>query len=161
MIDKTWSDGKYIYSLDLMFMYINNKHIVSKKIKTRRVKNQLFYKCWANRIAPIQVVADPKIDLVNWSKIDEADLRYPIFIDGRTSRADKFNIIDGMHRLAKAYLTDKKYVRAYVFDSDLLKKFILAKIGKLSKLPTKKQIEKIYIRRFVQNPIIDKDVVYI
>jgi hypothetical protein len=39
----------------------------------------------------------------------------------------KHTIVDGYHRIAKAYLEGKKYVDVYVFDAALMNKFILNK----------------------------------
>ena len=48
-----------------------------------------------------------------------SNLKYPIIII-------KNNIIvDGMHRLSKAYLLNKKYIKAYIFDNTLLIKKLI------------------------------------
>ncbi len=48
-----------------------------------------------------------------------ADLKYPIILDKNNT------IIDGMHRLTKAYLLKKKHIKAYIFDDNIMKKFII------------------------------------
>lgn len=62
-----------------------------------------------------------------------------------------------MHRLAKAYLKENKYLRAYVIDSNTMKKFIISKKKGNDWKPsdwnyyeslTKKDIEKMYKDRF-------------
>lgn len=52
-------------------------------------------------------------------KIEKADLAYPVIVTG------KHKIIDGYHRVAKAYLEGKKQIDVYVFNSDLMNKFII------------------------------------
>jgi len=63
-----------------------------------------------------------------------------------------------MHRLAKAYLRKKKYLRAYVIDTNTMKKFIISKKKGNAWKPsdwnyyeslTRKDIEKIYKDRFL------------
>jgi hypothetical protein len=57
----------------------------------------------------------------NIQRIHDADLSYPIFITG------KHQIIDGYHRFLKAVQKGDKEIKAYVFDTPLMKKFILLK----------------------------------
>ena len=156
---QTHSDNRYIYLVDLMFMYVNNKNIVSKKIKTSKLFPQLKHKCWGDpmkpneQLSPIQVIKNKDISIKDYERIKKADLRYPIMIDSRIDDSHNFNIIDGMHRLSKAYLQKKKYIRAYVFNKDIMKKFIVSKISegwKYRDSLTKKNIEKIYNERFMK-----------
>ena len=37
------------------------------------------------------------------------------------------HIVDGYHRIAKAYLEKKKYIDVYIFKAELMNKFILNK----------------------------------
>ena len=152
MVVQTYSDGKYIYSVDLMFMYINNRNIISDKIRMQKLSNQLKHKVWSDNIAPIEVIKDKNVSIQDHNRIQSADLRYPIIIDGRIDRSHNFNIVDGMHRLSKAFALNKKYIRAYIFDADLMEKFIISKryVDSL----TKKNIEKLYIRRFLEDATI-------
>ena len=78
----------------------------------------------------------------DYIKIKKANLDYPIIVYNG-------NIIDGMHRLSKLYLLKKNEVKAYNFDKNLMKKFL---IGKSDKIKSDKinNIEKsILIERFV------------
>ena len=72
-----------------------------------------------------------------------SNLKYPIIII-------KNNIIvDGMHRLSKAYLLNKKYIKAYIFDDALLKKFLIDKnenYNRVDKLNNSYFIELFYQR---------------
>lgn len=57
----------------------------------------------------------------NAERIKAADLSYPIIV------TEKHVIIDGYHRLAKAYLEGKKDIKVNVIDDALLRKFLLVK----------------------------------
>ena len=70
----------------------------------------------------------------------------------------ELNIVDGAHRLSKAYLLNKKHIRAYIFNKDIMEKF---KIGEKKKQRTwkksdwnyyesltKKNVEELYTKRF-------------
>ena len=67
----------------------------------------------------------------NAKRIREANMSYPIIVTG------SHTIVDGYHRVAKAYMEGKKEIRAYVFDAALMKKCMLVKgmdFGKLNGL---------------------------
>ena len=146
-------DDKYIYAIDLMFMYVNNNNkFVSCKIKTNKLFKVLNYPSWGKNhakpnISPMQVIQDKNVSIKQYQQIINSDLRYPIMIDGEINR-----IIDGFHRLSKAFILKKKYIRAYIFDKNIMEKFIIAKISKKSwnyvNSLTKKDIKKIYNNRF-------------
>lgn len=144
----TYTDNNFIYSVDLMFMYA--KTIKSKKIKVSDLIHKLKTKNWDN-LSPLEVIKNKSLSSSNYERIRKANLRYPIIIDAKN------NIIDGMHRLSKAYLLNKKYIRAYVFDKDVMKKFIIGKKkGKEWKASdwnyyeklTQKDFDKLYKDRF-------------
>ena len=112
--------------------------------------SQLKIKDWGN-VSPLQVIKNKNISPTDYNRIIHADLRYPIII------TEKYKVIDGMHRLAKAYLKDKKYIRAYIIDKQIMKKFIISKKKGKQWSPsnwdyyeslTKKDIEKLYKDRF-------------
>jgi len=107
----TYTDDNFIYLVDLMFMYI--KTITSTKIKLENMLPQLKIKDWGN-FSPIEVIKNKSVSPEDYKRIIKADLRYPI-------------IIDGMHRLSKAFLLKKKYVRAYKIDDKTMEKFIISK----------------------------------
>lgn len=69
-----------------------------------------------------------------------SNLKYPIIIANN-------NIVDGVHRLTKAYLENRKYINSYIFNEDLLKKFLINKKldwNKIDKLNTYDFIELFY-----------------
>ena len=147
----TYTNNKYMYLVDLMFMYINDRNIVSTKIKTDKLFPQLKFKGWG-QISPLAVIKDKNVSIEHYNQILKADLRYPILLDS------KLNIVDGAHRLSKAYLLNKKHIRAYIFNKDIMEKF---KIGEKKKQRTwkksdwnyyesltKKNVEELYTKRF-------------
>ena len=131
---QTYSDNKYIYSVDMMFAYIyfNKIKITKYKIDQNILKN-LDYEGWGKmpnilgdplkniKFSPNAVLANPRKYRKDYDRIKNANLKYPIIMD------QDDNIIDGVHRLSKAVLLNKKYINAYIFDKKLMKKFIVAK----------------------------------
>ena len=57
---------------------------------------------------------------------------------------DDKNIIDGVHRLSKAYLEDNKYIKAYIFDKKLMKKFLINSKGDWNK------VDNLQIHEFIK-----------
>lgn len=153
----TYTTNNNMYLVDLMFIYVNNKNIISIKISTQNLFPQLDVKGWedsnGNNISAINVIKNKNKYKEHHKRIKKADLRYPIML------TRKYKIVDGMHRLTKAYLNDKKYIRAYIFDDKLMNKFKIVKIAKKEKKwekidwnyydsLTEKDIENIYEKRF-------------
>lgn len=144
----TYTDDNFIYLVDLMFMYI--KTITSTKIKLENMLPQLKIKDWGN-FSPMEVIKNKSISPEDYKRIIKADLRYPIII------TNDYKIIDGMHRLSKAFLLKKKYVRAYKIDDKTMDKFIISKRkGKewtandwnYYESLTKKEIDELFTQRF-------------
>ena len=54
--------------------------------------------------------------------INNADLSYPIIT---TYYKNRLIIVDGVHRLVKSLLLGKKQIKAYIFNDDLMKKFLI------------------------------------
>jgi hypothetical protein len=57
----------------------------------------------------------------NAERIRDADMSFPIILTGNHT------IVDGYHRIAKAYMEGKRDIRAHVFDATLMRKFVLVK----------------------------------
>lgn len=129
----TYSDNKYIYSVDMMIAYIQlNKNMIIKKIQMTDLISQLQDKGWGEPTKNIKfsaqdVLDNPKKYEKDYKKILKAQLKYPIITI--INKNNKMHIVDGVHRLAKAYIQHKKYINAYVFDQNLIKKFIITKHG--------------------------------
>lgn len=120
----TYTDDNFIYSVDLMFMYV--KTIKSKKINIKKLLPKLKIKDWDN-YSPIQIIKNKNLSPNDYDRIIHSDLRYPIIIN------EKLDIIDGMHRLAKSYMKNKLTIRVYKIDKNIFNKFIVGEKSKKSK----------------------------
>lgn len=155
----TYSDNDHIYSVDLMFMYINNKKPKSIKLDVHHLIHHLSENDWSDWSTPgnehfsaIDVINNPLKYKEHYNRITKAELKYPIIIDKKTGY-----IVDGMHRLAKTHLLKKSHIKAFIFDDDLMKKFIITtRRGKewsgsdwqYYDSLTKKDLDKLYDERF-------------
>jgi hypothetical protein len=123
IIDRICSDDKYTYSVDMMFAYIYNSDIIPIKVKVERFMPFLTYLAWPNNdgtaYSPVYVLEHPEANLKHYNKVINANMSYPIII----SIHDR--VIDGVHRLARAYMDQKEYIDVYYFDEELLSKFII------------------------------------
>ena len=132
----TYSNGKKIYSIDLMFSYINIFKPKYKSIVITKLLHMLNEKCWGNeynkdkRYSPLDVIKDKKNKKYKneINRIKNSNLKYPIII------TDKNDVVDGMHRLAKAFLQNKKNIKVYFFDKKLMKKFLINSKGNYEKI---------------------------
>jgi len=120
---QTYSINKKIYSIDMMFAYLNIYKHPTISVPVSKLLNALEDKSWGNHSKKIyysanDVIKNPKKYKNEMDRIKKANLKYPIIID------EKY-VIDGIHRLSKAYLRDKKYIKAYIFDKKLMKKFLI------------------------------------
>ena len=118
----TYHNFKNIYSVDMMLSYINVYGHAIVKLPIDTFIPQLKEKVWGEW-SPMDVLEkmDMKKYKHNAERIKGAKLEYPVIVTG------KHTIVDGYHRVAKAYLEGNKYVDVYVFDATLMNKFILNK----------------------------------
>ncbi len=126
----TYSDGDKIYLVDLMIAYVNIVDYPSTNIDTEDYFQHLNSKCWrkhGKKYSPNDVLNNPSVYDHDVAKIKNADLKYPIMIHNG-------NIVDGMHRLSKAYLQQKSHLKAYIFSDTLMKKFLVSNTGDYKKL---------------------------
>jgi len=126
---KTYTDGKNIYSVDMMLAYLNTKGHPVEKFPVNAFLSQLEQPVWGDW-SPKNVLdkMDAKKYSENSERIKKADLSFPIIITGnKTSATRAHTIVDGYHRISKAYLEGKKDISAHVFDQTLMNKFILNK----------------------------------
>ena len=99
---QTFSDGKNIYSVDMMFAYINIFKPKYIKVNVKDYLSTLEYNCWGNPkikklFSPKNVIDNPKKHKEDYKRIMNSSLKYPIIIANN-------NIVDGVHRITKAYL---------------------------------------------------------
>ena len=124
---QTHSDKDYIYSVDIMLAYLKNNNYPITKINVNEYIDTLKYpgcRNPANRVlySPIDVINNPRKYHAEYKNILRADLSYPIIV------SHKGYIVDGIHRLSKAHLQKVPEIKAYVFDQNLMNKFIIAEI---------------------------------
>ena len=132
---RTYSNNKNIYSVDMMFAYINIFKPKPIKIPISELLKNLERKSWGDPgkniyYSAMDVIQNPthKKYKDDNNRIKNANLNYPIMID------DKNNIIDGIHRLSKAYSQNTKYIKTYVFDKEIMKKFLVNNNGDWEKV---------------------------
>jgi hypothetical protein len=88
----TTSKGKNVYSVDLMFAYINIFKPKAIKINLNDIKYDMNAKGWGNGdISVNYVLKNPKKYKDDYDRINNANLKYPIIMD------TKGNIFDGVH----------------------------------------------------------------
>ena len=146
---QTYSDNKYTYSVDMMFAYLHNYKNDKIKLEVSKLVPQMDYKGWGDpakgiKYSPMEVLADPVAYPKDTVRIENANLSYPIIVsyDG--------NIIDGMHRLSKAYIDNIKYINAYQFSKKLMKKFIIGRNNDYDSIDRMKTYDfiNLYVTRF-------------
>lgn len=146
---RTYSDHHHIYSVDMMFAYVRQHKPKYIRVPVKGLTKQLSYKGWGDPVSkklysPVDVLKYPQRYKKDTERIGLADLRYPIILstDG--------DIIDGMHRLAKAYQSNVTEIRAYQFSKSLMKKFIIGKRGDWDKIAKMELFDfmNLYIKRF-------------
>lgn len=118
---QTFSDDKYVYSVDMMFVFLKHNTYPLQKIKVGEYVDVFNYPGWGDpgkgiAYSALDVINNPRRYQDDYKRILQANLSYPIIIS-----ADG-DIVDGVHRLAKAYLKGKKEIKAYVFDRELMDK---------------------------------------
>lgn len=137
-----------------MFAYVNIYKPKSFDLEMDRFNQAMAYRCWGtieNPHSPVDVVMNPKKYKHDMDRIKKADLSYPIIV------SDVY-IIDGYHRIAKAYLEKKKTIKAYWITDELMKQFIVCAkkdMNKLVGISAYHEIELFY-KRFCGKPESDK-----
>ena len=122
---QTFSDDKKIYSVDMMFSYIDIFGPKAQNIEVKKLIKNLEFDGWGDpekniHYSPLDVLEDPtnKKYMDDIKRIENADLKYPIIVYNNF-------VVDGVHRLTKSYLLKKKNIKAYVFSSALMNKFLI------------------------------------
>lgn len=121
----TTTKGKNVYSVDMMFAYINlfgGPDVVDVKLED--IGFDPNNKGWGEMDTSVNdVLKNPRKYSKDYAEILKADLKYPILLDSR------YGILDGVHRYVKALGLGKKTIKAQIFDKKLLSKFIINKKG--------------------------------
>jgi disulfide oxidoreductase YuzD len=143
-----YSKNSDIYSVDMMFAYLNIFGHTIQEIEISKLHRNLGYKSWGDPVkkifySPLMVLKDKEKYEKDFKRIENADLEYPIIVTNNDE------IIDGVHRLTKAHLKNIKTIKAYVFDEKLMKKFLIDDKGdwkKIDKIEVYNYIELFYKR---------------
>jgi hypothetical protein len=69
-------------------------------------------------LTPWEVIKDPNLHKNHYKKVLESNLKYPIDLMENEGR---LQILDGLHRLAKAYLKGDKFIKARIVPKDKIK----------------------------------------
>lgn len=138
---RLYSYNKKIYSIDMMFAYVNLFKPKTISIDVKTLKPLLEHKCWTmpgnfkkvfetkKTYSPLEVINNPKKYAYDMDRIKKCNMKFPIIIDSK-------DVIDGRHRLAKAYMMGMKKIKAYFFDDALMDEFLLSRTGYVKKLDT-------------------------
>lgn len=115
--------GKKVYSVDMMICYLNIVKPEVKNVKIATLKKFITADAWGNPLtnkyySPNDVIKDPKKYKKDYQKIKKAKLKYPIIMCSG-------NIIDGYHRLTKAYMKKISNIKIVNIDKSTLEKFYL------------------------------------
>lgn len=125
---QTYSDGKTIYSVDMMFAYISVFKPRSRKIKVESYEKTLDFNGWGDpskgvKYSPKDVLETPSKFKDEINRIEKADMSFPIIV------TSKGYVVDGVHRLTKAVMQNIKNMRAYTFDDETMRKFVINRNG--------------------------------
>jgi len=154
---QTYNDGKGIYSVDMMFTYLNTIGHPTETISMEDIAPQLEQLVWGNEPelwSPMTVLTkmDAKKYASDAARIHKADLSYPILVTGATTKqSSKHRIIDGYHRAAKAYMTGVKEIKVHILDASLLNKFVLDKDQNFIRVFQEMSVAdviQLYVKRF-------------
>ena len=151
---KIYNREKNVYSVDLMIAYVGLFELESIEVDIEKLRPSMNLPYWLSRkgrdmrrLSPAQALEDPDEYPDHTRKIAQADLRYPIFIH------EDYRLIDGAHRLAKAFSDDRKTIKAYMFSDELMEKFIVNTEGQIQigKIISVAQQIHIFYKRFVDD----------
>ena len=130
---KIYNREKNVYSVDLMIAYVGLFKLEPIEIDIERMRPSMNLPYWLSkrgktmvRLSPAQAIENPDEYPEHKKKIESADLRYPIMIH------EDYHLIDGAHRLVKAFSEERKTIRAYMFSDELMEKFIVNKEGNIN-----------------------------
>ena len=143
---KRFIDRNNVYSVDMMFAYVNNFKCEVVSLPIEIVLHNLEISGWYEKdigeIAPRQVIDNPKKYKNQFEKVKNADLKYPIMLWD-------LDIVDGAHRLSKAVIEGKKTIKAYQFSSNLMKKFKIpgTNLNKINEMQPFEFID-LFVKRF-------------
>lgn len=120
-------DDENIYDIDLLKKICFNNHVGEVKVKD--LVEQLYDKnAWeegGKKVSPMMVITNPTFNhtyIEHMSRIRMSNLDNPIMI-----RASSKKVIDGYHRLSKAFISNKKYIKVIYVQEEQMKKSLIKK----------------------------------
>lgn len=132
MVKINWRNDK-VYDIKKLWKLTNDLRIYN--IPISELKWVLYEDFWSNYegiknpnfpekyISAMEVLENPSISKFHQNKINDADLNYPILVIVLDNT--KFDVIDGIHRLTKAYIKNMKYIKAKIVPFDILEESII------------------------------------
>ena len=114
----------YWYTIDWNVEAIWKLDLPTTEIPVRDLEWHLDVPIWPDgetryRLTPRQVLADPSRYVAEAKRIDDASMAYPIDV---FFNRDRLMILDGVHRLAKAWRQNRKSMRARLVPEGAVRK---------------------------------------
>jgi hypothetical protein len=127
---QTTSRGKTVYSVDMMFAYINLFKPKPTTLAVESLELDMDTKGWGSgdaRYSVNDVLREPNAYPDEIKRVRDADLSYPIIVS-------KAGVIwDGVHRVVKARMEKRSHIRAYEFDDRTMSMFVIDRKGAYDK----------------------------
>jgi hypothetical protein len=113
------------YSVKKLWKVTRNNKI--RDVNASSLFKFLTQKSWSYRIShehdysPMEIIKNPKLSPLHANRIKTADIKFPILLH---NDGNEIKIIDGLHRLARAYIDKTKVVRTRNVTKKQLKKAV-------------------------------------
>ncbi len=144
---RTTSINNNVYSVDMMFSYINIFKPESITVPVQSLHVDFDQKGWGDGdISVNDVLNNPTRYKEDYERITNCNMKYPIII---TKNGKTYRIIDGVHRVIYCKINDKKSIKAYIFDAALLKKFLLNNRGDYDTVVKPNIFIELFVNRFI------------
>lgn len=122
---QTFSNGKHVFSVDMMHAYINLFKPKVVLIPLTLLEYVIDHPGWGepgSTYTARDVLKHPKKYKEDMERIESANLKYPIII---WKNQKGHRVVDGVHRIVKAQRDGVSKIRAVVFDGALMRKFVI------------------------------------
>lgn len=107
----TYTDSNGVYSVTKLHVIAKDLPVTDVDVKS--LETQLSEPIWEGDIMPSAVI-ESKWPNHHWERIENADLSYPIYMcEGL--------VVDGMHRLSKAYINKQETIKAKILTRELMR----------------------------------------
>jgi len=111
-------DGGPCYDVGKLIDICSNNHVY--RVKAEELENYLFENAWGEDLSPMKVLTNPNANRENMNhmkRIRTAKMEYPLLV-----RASNGLLIDGYHRLARAFLANETYVSVIFIQLEQMEK---------------------------------------